>query len=62
MILSPTCMVPTLKLFSPLAAAAENNRADPGAKALNNREREIMLTVSAIVSLGSAFSDAAASA
>jgi hypothetical protein len=55
---------PTLKLFSPLvaAAAAENNRADPGAKALNNREREIMLTVSAIVSLGSAFSDAAASA
>jgi hypothetical protein len=55
---------PTLKLFSPLvaAAAAENNRADPGAKALNNREREIMLIVSAILSLGSAFSDAAASA
>jgi hypothetical protein len=37
-------MDPTLKLFSPLAAAAENNRADPGAKALSNRERESIVT------------------
>ena len=30
---------PTLKLFSPLAAAAEKNRTEPGATALNKRPR-----------------------
>jgi len=30
---------PTLKLFSPLAAAAEKNRTEAGATALNKRPR-----------------------
>ena len=36
-------MQPTLKLFSPLAATAEKNLVEPGAKTFNKRENDSMM-------------------